>query len=85
MDVAFGTAKLPGWWQVSVQRVYPTTTQLSQTHNRAASWWHQHLRLLGYRYAYRELWRSLGASQSESLKNAVILPLWKDNLYISTN
>ena len=48
-----------GWWQVSIQRVYPTTTQLSQTYNQAASWWHQHLRLLGYRYAYRELWRSL--------------------------
>ena len=48
-----------GWWQVSVQRVYPTTTQLSQTYNQAASWWHQHLRLLGYRGAYRQLWRSL--------------------------
>jgi len=30
-----------GWWQ-SVQRVYPTTTQLSQLYNQAASWWHQH-------------------------------------------
>lgn len=63
-----------GWWQVSVQRVYPTTIQLSQTYNRAAFWWHQHLRLLGYRHAYRELWRSL--------KNADILPTWKDNLTI---
>ena len=60
-----------GWWQVSVQRTYPTTTQLSQTYNRAACWWHQHLRLLGYRHAYRELWRSL--------KNHNILPQWKDN------
>lgn len=60
-----------GWWQVSVQRIYPTTTQLSQTYNQAASWWHQHLRLLGYSHAYRELWRSL--------KNNNILPHWKDN------
>jgi ubiquinone/menaquinone biosynthesis C-methylase UbiE len=60
-----------GWWQVSVQRTYPTTTQLSQTYNRAASWWHLHLRLLGYRYAYQALWRSL--------KNRNIIPNWKDN------
>ena len=63
-----------GWWQVSVQRVYPTTTQLSQTYNKAAGWWHQLLRLLGYRHTYRELWRSL--------KNADILPHWQDNLTI---
>ena len=31
-----------GWWQVSIERVYPTSAQLSQTYNRAASWWHQH-------------------------------------------
>jgi demethylmenaquinone methyltransferase/2-methoxy-6-polyprenyl-1,4-benzoquinol methylase len=60
-----------GWWQVSVQRVYPTTTQLSQTYNKAASWWHQHLRLLGYRDAYRKLW--------QSLKNANILPDWQND------
>lgn len=63
-----------GWWQVSIQRVYPTTTQLSQTYNHAAFWWHQQLRFLGYRYAYRELW--------QSLKTADILPPWKDNLTI---
>jgi demethylmenaquinone methyltransferase/2-methoxy-6-polyprenyl-1,4-benzoquinol methylase len=63
-----------GWWQVSIQRVYPTTTQLSQTYNQAASWWHQHLRILGYRHAYQELWRSL--------KKADILPHWKDNCAI---
>lgn len=60
-----------GWWQVSVHRVYPTTTQLSQTYNQAASWWHQHLRFLGYSLGYRQLWRSL--------KNRNILPDWKDN------
>jgi ubiquinone/menaquinone biosynthesis C-methylase UbiE len=60
-----------GWWQVSVQRVYPTTIQLSQTYNQAASLWHQHLRLLGYRYAYRELWRLL--------KNTHGFSHWKDN------
>jgi ubiquinone/menaquinone biosynthesis C-methylase UbiE len=60
-----------GWWQVSVERVYPTTTQLSQTYDRAAGWWHRHLDLLGYSHAYRELWRSL--------KNHNILPPWQDN------
>jgi len=53
-----------GWWQVSVQRVYPTNAQLSQTYNKAAFWWHQHLHLLGYRHAYRELWRSLQNAKS---------------------
>lgn len=63
-----------GWWQISVQRVYPTTQQLSQTYNQAASWWHQHLRLLGYGHAYRALWRSL--------ENIGMLSLWKDNSQI---
>lgn len=63
-----------GWWQISIQRVYPTNAQLSQTYNQAASWWHQHLRLLGYSHAYRELWRSL--------KNSDMLPHGEDNLNI---
>lgn len=63
-----------GWWQISVQRVYPTTQKLSQTYNQAACWWHQHLRLLGYSHAYKELCRSLG--------NTVISSLWKDNAKI---
>jgi demethylmenaquinone methyltransferase/2-methoxy-6-polyprenyl-1,4-benzoquinol methylase len=63
-----------GWWQVSVQRIYPTTQQLSQTYNQAASWWHQHLRFLGYGYAYRALWRSL--------RDTKMLSLWKDNSQI---
>ncbi len=71
-----------GWWQISVQRVYPTTQQLSQTYNQAASWWHQHSRLLGYGHAYRALWRSLEASRSESLENTGMLSLWKDNFHI---
>lgn len=41
-----------GGWQISVQRAYPTTQQLLQTHNQAACWWHQHLRLLGYGHAF---------------------------------
>jgi ubiquinone/menaquinone biosynthesis C-methylase UbiE len=61
-----------GWWQVSVQRVYPTTTQLSQTYNRAASGWHQQLRFLGYGAAYQKLW--------QSIETANVLPLWKDNI-----
>lgn len=60
-----------GWWQISVQRVYPTTQQLSQTYNQAAFWWHQHLRLLGYSHAYRTMWRSL--------KNTGMLSPLKDN------
>lgn len=61
-----------GWWQVSVQRVYPTTRRLSQTYNRAADRWHQQLRLLGYRDAYRKLW--------QFIKTADVLPLWQDNI-----
>ncbi|KAM3098824.1 class I SAM-dependent methyltransferase [Phormidesmis sp. 146-12] len=60
-----------GWWQVSVQRVYPTPIQLAQTYNRAAFGWHQQLRLLGYRDAYQKLW--------QLLKTTNILPDWKDN------
>lgn len=48
-----------GWWQVSVQRVYPTNSELAKTYNQAARWWHQHLQILGYGRAYRQLWRSL--------------------------
>lgn len=48
-----------GWWQISVQRVYPTNSELAKTYNQAAGWWHQHLQLLGYGRAYRQLWRSL--------------------------
>jgi demethylmenaquinone methyltransferase/2-methoxy-6-polyprenyl-1,4-benzoquinol methylase len=44
------------WWQVSIKRVYPTSAQLSQTYNRSASWWHQHLHFFGYDQAYIELW-----------------------------
>lgn len=61
-----------GWWQVSVQRVYPTTTQLSQIYNRAADRWHQQLCLLGYHDAYRKLW--------QLIKAANILPLKKGNI-----
>ncbi|BAU15850.1 hypothetical protein LEP3755_64160 (plasmid) [Leptolyngbya sp. NIES-3755] len=63
-----------GWWQISVQRVYPTTQQLSQTYNQAASWWHQHLRLLGYGHVYRALWRSL--------ENTGMLSQWTNNARI---
>ena len=63
-----------GWWRVSLQRVYPTVAQLSQTYDKAALQWHEHLSLLGYCHAYRQLWKSL--------KNADILPHWQDNLTI---
>ncbi|AFY55371.1 methylase involved in ubiquinone/menaquinone biosynthesis [Rivularia sp. PCC 7116] len=61
-----------GWWRVSLQRVYPTATQLSQTYDKAALGWHEHLRLLGHCHAYRQMWKSL--------KDADILPDWQDNL-----
>ena len=63
-----------GWWRVSLQRVYPTVTQLSQTYDEAALQWHERLRLLGYCHAYRQLWKSL--------KDADLLPHWQDNLAI---
>ena len=63
-----------GWWRVSLQRVYPTVAQLSQSYDEAAFEWHEHLRLFGYCHAYRELWKSL--------KDADILPDWQDNLRI---
>ncbi|MEM6754892.1 MAG: class I SAM-dependent methyltransferase [Cyanobacteria bacterium P01_C01_bin.38] len=63
-----------GWWRFSLQRIYPTVGQLSQTYDEAAFEWHQHLRLLGYCHAYEKLW--------ESLKDADILHRWQDNLTI---
>lgn len=63
-----------GWWRLSLQRVYPTVAQLSQTYDRAALQWHEHINLLGYCHAYRKLWKSLN--------NADILPHWQDNLKI---
>ena len=63
-----------GWWRVSLQRVYPTVAQLSQTYDRAALRWHEHLRLLGYCHAYSKLWKSL--------KDANVLPHWQYNLKI---
>ncbi|MGB6298929.1 MAG: class I SAM-dependent methyltransferase [Rivularia sp. (in: cyanobacteria)] len=63
-----------GWWRLSLQRVYPTVAQLSQSYDEAAFEWHEHLHLLGYCHAYRELWKSL--------KDADIMPHWQDNLAI---
>ncbi len=63
-----------GWWRVSLQRVYPTVAQLSQTYDKAALQWHEHLRLLGYCHAYDRLWKTL--------KDADLLPHWQDNLKI---
>ncbi|MGB3760778.1 MAG: class I SAM-dependent methyltransferase [Rivularia sp. (in: cyanobacteria)] len=63
-----------GWWRLSLQRVYPTVAQLSQTYDKAALQWHEHLSLLGYCHAYRKLWKSL--------KDADIMPHWQDNLAI---
>lgn len=48
-----------GYWQISVQRVYPTTEQLSRMYNTAAPYWRHHLQWLGYSRAYTELFQSL--------------------------
>ena len=60
-----------GWWQVSVQRVYPTNAELAHIYNQASVWWHQHLSLLGYRAAYRQLWRSLQKTDSFSFSKGI--------------
>ena len=62
------------WWQFSVQRVYPSSAQLSQAYNQAAFWWNPYLSILGYRHAYRTLWRSLQTHN--------ILSLWKNDVAI---
>ena len=60
-----------GWWQVSVQRIYPTSAELTQTYNQAATWWHQHLHRLGYQQAYQTVWTEL--------QNRHLLQFWQDH------
>lgn len=51
-----------GWWQISIQRVWPTNEQLSRMYNTAAPCWHHHLQFLGYNYTYARLFQSLQQS-----------------------
>lgn len=51
-----------GYWQISIQRVYPTTEQLIRIYDTAAPCWHRHLQWLGYSRAYTELFQSLQQS-----------------------
>lgn len=52
-----------GYWQVSIQRVYPTSEQLSQIYNAAAPNWNCLVRRLGISYAYTQLFCSLQQDQ----------------------
>lgn len=48
-----------GYWQISVQRTYPTSAQLSRMYNAAAPSWNRLVHDLGINRAYVELFRSL--------------------------
>jgi len=48
-----------GYWQISIQRVWPTTGQLVQMYNMTAPCWHHHLQWLGYSRTYARLFQSL--------------------------
>ncbi len=51
-----------GWWQISVQRVYPTYDQIKSMYDDAARNWHHQILRLGYFRAYLSLFESLQAS-----------------------
>jgi SAM-dependent methyltransferase len=51
-----------GYWQISIQRVWPTQEQLTRIYNTAAPGWHRHIKLLGYSQAYERLFQSLQQS-----------------------
>jgi 2-polyprenyl-3-methyl-5-hydroxy-6-metoxy-1,4-benzoquinol methylase len=51
-----------GWWQISVQRIWPTEEKLRQLYDTAAPNWQEILQRLGYDRAYLKLFRSLQKS-----------------------
>jgi demethylmenaquinone methyltransferase/2-methoxy-6-polyprenyl-1,4-benzoquinol methylase len=51
-----------GWWQISVQRIWPTEEKLMQLYDAAAPNWQDLIQKLGYDRAYRKLFRSLQKS-----------------------
>lgn len=52
-----------GYWQISIQRVYPPIEQLRQTYNTAAPKWNRLVNWLGINRAYVQLFRSLQQDQ----------------------
>lgn len=52
-----------GYWQISVQRVYPTTQQLRQTYNAVALDWNRLIHRLGINRAYTQLFHVLQQDQ----------------------
>lgn len=52
-----------GYWQISIQRTYPTVQQLRQTYSAAAPTWNRLIDRLGISRAYRQLFRSLQQDQ----------------------
>lgn len=51
-----------GWWQISIQRLWPDREQLTQMYNTAAPRWQRQLHLLGYDRAYVKLFQMLQQS-----------------------
>lgn len=48
-----------GYWQISIQRVFPTKEQLTQSYNTVAPSWHRLVQRFGYDHAYAKLFQSL--------------------------
>ncbi|PMB09479.1 SAM-dependent methyltransferase [Fischerella thermalis CCMEE 5273] len=51
-----------GWWQISIQRVWPTNEQLTRMYNQAAPDWHHLVQHFGVSRAYAKLFQSLQQS-----------------------
>ncbi|OWY65539.1 SAM-dependent methyltransferase [cyanobacterium TDX16] len=51
-----------GWWQISIQRLWPDRERLTQMYNTAAPHWQRQLHLLGYDRAYVKLFQILQQS-----------------------
>lgn len=63
-----------GWWRISVQRVWPTSKQLTQMYNQAAPNWHRLIQRLGVSRAYIKLFQSLQQSATlDHLKDNSII------------
>lgn len=63
-----------GWWQISIQRVWPTNKQLTQMYNQAAPNWHRLIQRFGVSRAYTQLF--------QSLQQSAVLDHLKDNSII---
>lgn len=58
-----------GYWQISIQRTYPTIQQLRQTYNAAAPTWNRLVDRLGISRAYTQLFRSLQDQVLDHIKD----------------